>query len=114
MAMPCVLPSQWGEYEERAKLTHATLKLDIRKNFLTMRIVRGLKEITVSRSFGLNVHREEKLRKRKHLPPLVVLGPQLLTRAQRFPEPGFMRLWLTSKLLRDVCGWLLHFLQAPD
>lgn len=82
LATPCVLPPQCGEYEEWAELAHARLQLDIRKNFLTMRVVRGLKEITVSGSFGLNVHREERLRTRKHLPPLVVLGPQLL------PEPS--------------------------
>ena len=50
-------------------------------------VVRELKEIAVSGSFGLEVHGRENLRKMNHLPPLVVLGPQLLSGAQHLPEP---------------------------
>lgn len=77
----------WGDYGDRLKCLMPDLSQTYGGVFLTHEAMRGSEEISVSGSCGLEVRGQEKLWKRKCLPPLVVPGPQLLSRAQHLPEP---------------------------
>lgn len=107
MASPCALPPQWREYGEGLNDLMPDRSQTYGRLFFTHEVVRGSKEITVSGSFGLEVHRQEKLRKRNHLPLLVVLGPAFVQ------NPALSRIMIYATLA-DVEALLRAILRAPS